>query len=86
MRVSGFAAVAVMVAGAALMPTTASAAVFTLNTCVTGDCGSFSGSVTITIGDNVSDTNDVDFSVVTTSACNRNSTSCSPSARIGCSR
>jgi len=57
----------VMVAGAALMPTTASAAVFTLNTCVTGDCGSFSGSVTITIGDNVSDTNDVDFSVVNNS-------------------
>jgi hypothetical protein len=65
--VSGFAAVAVMVAGAALMPATASAAVFTLNTCATGDCGNFSGSVTITITDNVSDTNDVNFNVVNNS-------------------
>ena len=56
-----------MVAGAALVPTTASAAVFTLNTCLVGDCGSFSGSVTVTITDNVSDTNDVDFTVANNS-------------------
>jgi len=61
------AAVAVMVTGAALVPATASAAVFTLNSCVVGDCGSFSGSVTVTIADNASDTNDVDFSVVNNS-------------------
>jgi len=67
MRVSGFAAVAVMVAGAALMPATASAAVFTLNQCATGDCGSFTGSVTITITDNMSDPNDVNFSIANNS-------------------
>jgi len=67
MRVSGLVAVAVMVAGAALVPTTASAAVFTLNSCLVGDCGSFSGSVTVTIADNVSDTNDVDFTVANNS-------------------
>jgi len=67
MRVSGLAAVAVVVAGAALLPATASAAVFTLNSCAVGDCANFSGSVTVTIADNVSDTNDVDFSVVNNS-------------------
>jgi hypothetical protein len=67
MRLSGFAAMAVAVAGVALMPATASAAVFTLNQCATGDCGNFTGSVTIAITDNVSDTNDVNFTVTNNS-------------------
>jgi hypothetical protein len=55
-----------MVAGAALMPSTASAAVFTLksDSCVGANCASFTGSVTISITDSQSKPNDVDFSVV----------------------
>src|SRR3954452_18960856 len=63
MRVSGYLAAAVMVAGAALVPSTASAAVFTLNQCAVGDCDNFKGSVTISITDNVSDGKLVDFSI-----------------------
>jgi hypothetical protein len=68
MKISGYAAVAVMVAGAAMMPSTASAAEFTLNSnsCVGANCTSFTGSVTISITDS-QDPNDVDFSVVNNS-------------------
>jgi hypothetical protein len=67
MRLSGFGAVLLAIVGMALVPATADAAVFTLNTCVSGDCGSFSGSVTITITDNLSDPNDVNFGVANNS-------------------
>jgi hypothetical protein len=50
-------------AGIAAVPAQADAAVFTLGSCVAGDCGSFTGSITVTITDNASDTNDVDFVV-----------------------
>ena len=67
MKVSGLGIAVMAAAGLMLMPATTDAAVFTLNTCVIGDCGSFSGSVTVTITDNVSDTNDVDFSIANNS-------------------
>jgi PEP-CTERM motif len=67
MRVSGLGVAVLAIAGMMFVPATADAAVFTLNTCVAGDCGSFTGSVTITITDSVADTNDVDFTVANNS-------------------
>jgi PEP-CTERM motif len=65
MKISGYVAAAVLVAGAALMPSTASADVFTLGNCAVGaDCGKFNGFVTITITENANDSKLVDFSVV----------------------
>ena len=67
MKVSGLGVAVMAAAGLMLMPATTDAAVFTLNTCVVGDCASFTGSVTVTINDSVSDTNDVDFLVANNS-------------------
>jgi PEP-CTERM motif-containing protein len=63
MKVSGLGVAVLVMAGIASVPAKADAAVFTLGSCVAGDCGSFMGSITVTITDNGSDTNDVDFVV-----------------------
>jgi hypothetical protein len=45
------------------VPTTAGAATFTLGTCLTGDCGSVTGSVLVSITDSATDPNAVDFQI-----------------------
>ena len=67
MKVHGLGVAVMAAAGLMLMPATTDAAVFTLNSCVVGDCASFIGSVTVTINDSASDTNDVDFLVANNS-------------------
>jgi hypothetical protein len=64
MRLLGkFGMAAGLAAGLAMMPVAAEAAVFTFNTCVTGDCGNVTGSVVVTVTDSVTDTNDLNFVV-----------------------
>jgi len=64
MRLLGkFGMAAGLAAGLAMVPATVDAAVFTFNTCVTGDCGNVTGSVVVTVTDSVTDTNDLNFAV-----------------------
>jgi hypothetical protein len=63
MKVSGLGAALLVAAGIAWVPAKADAAVFSLGSCASGDCGSFKGSITVTINDNATDSNDVDFFV-----------------------
>jgi hypothetical protein len=47
----------------ALSPARADAAVFVFNSCFTGDCGNVTGSVSVTVNDNGTNANNLDFSV-----------------------
>ncbi len=63
MRFSVFSAGVLAFAALVAVPASANAATFTLGTCLTGDCGSVTGSVLVSITDNTSDPNAVDFQV-----------------------